>query len=102
MAANFLLTSLKTIQYTADSMTRVIAVIAYMVNKIRLALSLYKYYYHKVQFMAPSDNPSMADEHNVPINLCPQNKICISEFPGKLISQNVLTILQPDRPGVAS
>lgn len=34
----------------------------------------------------------MVDEHNVHINLCPQNKICISEFSGKLISQNVLTL----------
>lgn len=34
---------------------------------------------------------SMADEHNVHINLCPQNKICVAELSGKLISQNVLT-----------
>lgn len=65
---------------------------AYMVNKIRLALSLWMYYYHKVQFMVLPHNPSTVDEHNVHINLCPQNKICISEFSGKLISQNVLTL----------
>lgn len=42
--------------------------------------------------MASSDNPSIAVEHNVHINLSPRNKICISEFSGKLISQNVLTL----------
>lgn len=75
-------------------MTRVIAAIAYIVNKIRLALSLHTYYHHRVRFMASSHNPSVVDEHNVHINVCVQNKICRSH-PTKRVdfSSNVV------RPG---
>lgn len=91
-AANFLLTLLKTTQITIGSVMHVIAAIAYPLNKIRLAQSLWRYYNHKVQFMASTDNLSMALDHDVHISWSAQNKICILEFSEKVISPNVLTL----------
>lgn len=42
--------------------------------------------------MASTDNLSMALDHDVHISLSAQNKICILEFSGKVISPNVLTL----------
>ena len=74
-----MLTSLKTIQDSTDSMTRVIA--AYMVNKIGIGPQLINVQLSQssIYDITSSHHLSMVDEHNVPINLCPQNKICISQ-----------------------